>query len=149
MLFQATLVFLLDHLSLVVSSCERNKMSAQALATVMGPPLMLHSASVNPGVEIDHAQPIAVLKYLLQIWPHPQKTGAVSGVLPNAATAAGAQAPNSAPQVNIPPGNVILWCFVWNSSKKYYSLILNLVFFFLILSLIRLTAWQITQITIY
>lgn len=47
-------------------------MSAQALATVMGPPLMLHSASAQPGSDIDHAQPIAVLKYLLQIWPQPQ-----------------------------------------------------------------------------
>lgn len=47
-------------------------MSAQALATVMGPPLMLHSASAQPGADIDHAQPIAVLKYLLQIWPQPQ-----------------------------------------------------------------------------
>ncbi|XP_017873252.1 PREDICTED: rho GTPase-activating protein 100F isoform X5 [Drosophila arizonae] len=69
---RATLVFLLDHLSLVVSNAERNKMSAQALATVMGPPLMLHSASAQPGADIDHAQPIAVLKYLLQIWPQPQ-----------------------------------------------------------------------------
>ncbi|KAM8703424.1 hypothetical protein ACLKA7_008100 [Drosophila subpalustris] len=71
---RATLVFLLDHLSLVVSNSERNKMSAQALATVMGPPLMLHSASAQPGADIDHAQPIAVLKYLLQIWPQPQQT---------------------------------------------------------------------------
>ena len=70
---QATLVFLLDHLSLVVSASERNKMSAQALATVMGPPLMLHSANVA-GQEVDHAQPIAVLKYLLQIWPQPQNS---------------------------------------------------------------------------
>ncbi|XP_017465507.1 PREDICTED: rho GTPase-activating protein 100F isoform X2 [Rhagoletis zephyria] len=69
---RATLVFLLDHLSLVVSNSERNKMSAQALATVMGPPLMLHAANAQPGSEIDHAQPIAVLKYLLQIWPQPQ-----------------------------------------------------------------------------
>ncbi|KAL1377056.1 hypothetical protein pipiens_016518 [Culex pipiens pipiens] len=69
---RATLVFLLDHLSLVVSAAERNKMSAQALATVMGPPLMLHSSSAGPNEEIDHAQPIAVLKYLLQIWPQPQ-----------------------------------------------------------------------------
>ncbi|XP_055587609.1 rho GTPase-activating protein 100F isoform X2 [Uranotaenia lowii] len=69
---RATLVFLLDHLSLVVSASERNKMSAQALATVMGPPLMLHSSSTGPNDEIDHAQPIAVLKYLLQIWPQPQ-----------------------------------------------------------------------------
>ncbi|XP_058058007.1 rho GTPase-activating protein 100F [Anopheles bellator] len=69
---RATLVFLLDHLSLVVSAAERNKMSAQALATALGPPLMLHSASVGANEEIDHAQPIAVLKYLLQIWPQPQ-----------------------------------------------------------------------------
>ncbi|XP_030371660.1 rho GTPase-activating protein 100F [Scaptodrosophila lebanonensis] len=69
---RATLVFLLDHLSLVVSNSERNKMSAQALATVMGPPLMLHSANAQPSTDIDHAQPIAVLKYLLQIWPQPQ-----------------------------------------------------------------------------
>uniref|UniRef100_A0A8W7P3C2 Rho GTPase-activating protein 100F n=1 Tax=Anopheles coluzzii TaxID=1518534 RepID=A0A8W7P3C2_ANOCL len=68
---RATLVFLLDHLSLVVSAAERNKMSAQALATALGPPLMLHSASVGANEEIDHAQPIAVLKYLLQIWPQP------------------------------------------------------------------------------
>lgn len=70
----------MDHLSLVVSASERNKMSAQALATVMGPPLMLHSANAAPGTEIDHAQPIAVLKYLLQIWPQPQSAaGSVSG----------------------------------------------------------------------
>lgn len=77
-LLQATLVFLLDHLSLVVSASDRNKMSAQALATVMGPPLMLHSANMAAGTEVDHAQPIAVLKYLLQIWPQPQ-TSIVSG----------------------------------------------------------------------
>lgn len=73
---RATLVFLLDHLSLVVSASERNKMSAQALATVMGPVLMLHSIAPNPNEELDHTQPIAVLKYLLQIWPHPPQTTA-------------------------------------------------------------------------
>ncbi|XP_055848177.1 rho GTPase-activating protein 100F isoform X2 [Episyrphus balteatus] len=78
---RATLVFLLDHLSLVVSASERNKMSAQALATVMGPPLMLHSSSAPPGSDIDHAQPIAVLKYLLQIWPQPQIGGSGMGSL--------------------------------------------------------------------
>lgn len=71
---RATLVFLLDHLSLVVSASERNKMTAQALATVMGPVLMLHSIAPNPGEELDHTQPIAVLKYLLQIWPHPPQS---------------------------------------------------------------------------
>lgn len=75
-------MFLLDHLSLVVSASERNKMSAQALATVMGPPLMLHSANTPSGTEVDHAQPIAVLKYLLQIWPQPQ-SAIISGNVTN------------------------------------------------------------------
>lgn len=45
-------------------------MSAQALATALGPPLMLHSSATS-AEDFDHAQPIAVLKYLLQIWPQP------------------------------------------------------------------------------
>ncbi|XP_043067546.1 rho GTPase-activating protein 100F isoform X9 [Drosophila bipectinata] len=112
---RATLVFLLDHLSLVVSNSERNKMSAQALATVMGPPLMLHSASAQPGADIDHAQPIAVLKYLLQIWPQPQAqhqqlaqhmAGATGAMLSGMATAgsmsnmAGVASDRSARRVN-------------------------------------------------
>lgn len=61
-------------------------MSAQALATVIGPPLMLHSANTaaNPAAgtpEVDHAQPIAVLKYLLQIWPQPQISAASGNVI--------------------------------------------------------------------
>lgn len=76
-------MFLLDHLSLVVSASERNKMSAQALATVMGPPLMLHSANSPSGSDVDHAQPIAVLKYLLQIWPQPQTASTISGNVTN------------------------------------------------------------------
>lgn len=72
-------MFLLDHLSLVVSASERNKMSAQALATALGPPLMLHSPGTTAVEEIDHAQPIAVLKYLLQIWPQPQSAANISG----------------------------------------------------------------------
>ena len=123
MKFQATLVFLLDHLSLVVSSSERNKMSAQALATVMGPPLMIHSANVNAGNEVDHAQPIAVLKYLLQIWPHPQKVATVASA---AVPGTGAVAPNPAPQVNIPPGNVILWCLSQKLIKRKEFVELNL-----------------------
>lgn len=54
-------------------------MSAQALATALGPSLMLHSPSTTAGEEIDHAQPIAVLKYLLQIWPQPQSAANISG----------------------------------------------------------------------
>lgn len=66
-------------------------MSAQALATVMGPPLMLHSANTAASgaaatagaapAEVDHAQPIAVLKYLLQIWPQPQVSAASGNVI--------------------------------------------------------------------
>lgn len=56
-------------------------MSAQALATVMGPPLMLHSANTVAGTDVDHAQPIAVLKYLLQIWPQPQISATSGNVI--------------------------------------------------------------------
>lgn len=71
----------MDHLSLVVSASERNKMSAQALATALGPPLMLHSTGTQAGEEVDHSQPIAVLKYLLQIWPQPQNPNASGNVI--------------------------------------------------------------------
>lgn len=54
-------------------------MSAQALATALGPSLMLHSPTSTSTEEVDHAQPIAVLKYLLQIWPQPQTATNVSG----------------------------------------------------------------------
>lgn len=54
-------------------------MSAQALATALGPPLMLHSSG-NATDEVDHAQPIAVLKYLLQIWPQPHSAAGVPGI---------------------------------------------------------------------
>lgn len=75
--FQATLIFLMDHLALVVSASDRNKMSAQNLATAMAPPLMLHSTDTitstpGPKPELDYTQPIGVLKYLLQIWPIPK-----------------------------------------------------------------------------
>lgn len=54
-------------------------MSAQALATALGPPLMLHSSGTSAAEEVDHAQPIAVLKYLLQIWPQPHSAANISG----------------------------------------------------------------------
>ncbi|XP_044754351.1 rho GTPase-activating protein 100F isoform X2 [Coccinella septempunctata] len=78
---RATLIFLMDHLALVVSASDRNKMSAQNLATALAPPLMLQSAEsmtptapqkvTRPG-ELDYQQPISLLKYLLQIWPTPK-----------------------------------------------------------------------------
>lgn len=80
-------MFLMDHLALVVSASDRNKMSAQNLATALAPPLMLHSSSIDSvlgpsgmkSVELDYTQPIGVLKYLLQIWPIPKHhSGTVS-----------------------------------------------------------------------
>lgn len=72
----------MDHLALVVSASDRNKMSAQNLAIAMGPPLMLHSSQETPGTshppiikqgyDLDYEQPIGILKYLLQIWPAPK-----------------------------------------------------------------------------
>lgn len=71
----------MDHLALVVSASDRNKMSAQNLATALAPPLMLQSSEsmtptapqkiIRPG-ELDYQQPISLLKYLLQIWPTPK-----------------------------------------------------------------------------
>ncbi|CAH1112773.1 unnamed protein product [Psylliodes chrysocephalus] len=108
---RATLIFLMDHLALVVSASDRNKMSAQNLATALAPPLMLQTsdtmtptATSKPHYEIDYHQPISVLKYLLQIWPTPKhhhsgRRGRPSGprgdsrsACPQAAAAAAAQA---------------------------------------------------------
>ncbi|PNF17707.1 Rho GTPase-activating protein 100F, partial [Cryptotermes secundus] len=70
-----TLIFLMDHLALVVSQSERNKMSPQNLAICFGPVLMLQS---EEGKDLDFGQPISVLKYLLEIWP--TKSGNVQSV---------------------------------------------------------------------
>ncbi|XP_013137003.1 PREDICTED: rho GTPase-activating protein 100F isoform X1 [Papilio polytes] len=68
---RATLVFLLDHLALVVAAQDRNKMSPQHLAVALAPPLMLHSQPPN---ELDYKRPIHVLQCLLQIWPPPKRS---------------------------------------------------------------------------
>ncbi|XP_041976448.1 rho GTPase-activating protein 100F-like [Aricia agestis] len=68
---RATLVFLLDHLALVVAAQDRNKMSPQHLAVAMAPPLMLHSQSPT---DLDYQRPIHVLQCLLQIWPPPKRS---------------------------------------------------------------------------
>ncbi|XP_069354599.1 rho GTPase-activating protein 100F isoform X6 [Maniola hyperantus] len=71
---RATLVFLLDHLALVVAAQDRNKMSPQHLAVAMAPPLMLHS---QPPTELEYQRPIHVLQCLLQIWPPPKRSGSL------------------------------------------------------------------------
>lgn len=77
----------MDHLALVVSASDRNKMSAQNLAIAMGPPLILHSSQDTPSsghapiltafYDLDYEQPIGILKYLLQIWPAPKSGNVV------------------------------------------------------------------------
>ncbi|XP_050310885.1 LOW QUALITY PROTEIN: rho GTPase-activating protein 100F [Anthonomus grandis grandis] len=73
---RATLIFIMDHLALVVSASDRNKMNAQNLATALAPPLMLQSAETMTPTskthDLDYQQPISVLRYLLQIWPTPK-----------------------------------------------------------------------------
>ncbi|XP_036148201.1 rho GTPase-activating protein 100F isoform X3 [Monomorium pharaonis] len=77
---RCTLIYLLDHLAMVVSQC--NKMSPASLAVCFGPVLMLHSEETGP--PMDFQQPIAVLKYLLEIWPvkSVRKTSSVVSTLP-------------------------------------------------------------------
>ena len=75
--FQATLIYLMDHLVLVVSQSEHNKMSPQNLAVCFGPVLMLQSQSIDK--PLDFNQPINALRYLLEIWP--VKSGTVLIIL--------------------------------------------------------------------
>ncbi|XP_069193367.1 rho GTPase-activating protein 100F isoform X5 [Procambarus clarkii] len=61
-----TLFLLMDHLRLVASQSERNKMTTQNLAICFGPVLMLQSEGEDP---MDFHQPISILKFLLDLWP--------------------------------------------------------------------------------
>ncbi|KAK4318192.1 hypothetical protein Pmani_010799 [Petrolisthes manimaculis] len=61
-----TLFLLMDHLRLVASQSERNKMTTQNLAICFGPVLMLQSENEDP---MDFHQPISILKFLLDLWP--------------------------------------------------------------------------------
>uniref|UniRef100_T1IK21 Rho GTPase-activating protein 100F n=1 Tax=Strigamia maritima TaxID=126957 RepID=T1IK21_STRMM len=68
---RCTLILLMDHLKLVVSQSDRNKMDAQNLALCFGPVLLVHS---DPNSSItDFHKPVQVLKYLLEIWPSKQQ----------------------------------------------------------------------------
>ncbi|XP_065214984.1 rho GTPase-activating protein 100F isoform X2 [Planococcus citri] len=64
---RATLIFVMDHLSLVVSQSATNKMSAQNLSIIFAPLLMIRSETEEK--EIDFNQPINILRYLLEVWP--------------------------------------------------------------------------------
>ncbi|KAL1116729.1 hypothetical protein AAG570_005201 [Ranatra chinensis] len=64
---RSTFVFLMNHLALVSSQTERNKMSTESLAVCFAPVLMLQSESQDK--HLDFHAPISVLRYLLDIWP--------------------------------------------------------------------------------
>ncbi|RZF36635.1 hypothetical protein LSTR_LSTR007338, partial [Laodelphax striatellus] len=64
---RATLIYLMDHLALVVTQSEQNKMSPQNLAVCFGPILTLQSECEDK--QLDFLQPINVVRYLLEIWP--------------------------------------------------------------------------------
>lgn len=79
--YQATLKMLLDHLKLVASYHEVNKMTCQNLAVCFGPVLLnqrqetsTHNNRVFTDSEelasaLDFKKHIEVLHYLLQLWP--------------------------------------------------------------------------------
>ncbi|KAL7302156.1 hypothetical protein TKK_0005379 [Trichogramma kaykai] len=96
---KCTLIYLLDHLAMVISQC--NKMSPGSLAVCFGPVLMLHSD--DTGAPLDFTQPIAVLKYLLEIWPvkSVRKITSVVSTLPRTTSTANSNSSNSSS--NHPP----------------------------------------------
>lgn len=65
---QCTVLYLMDHLKLVTSHSDRNKMSSQSLAICFGPVVMCHTETGAPVAEL--RKPIEVFKYLLEIWPN-------------------------------------------------------------------------------
>ncbi|XP_072104245.1 rho GTPase-activating protein SYDE2-like [Mobula birostris] len=81
---KATLTLLLDHLSLVASLQESNKMTCQNLAVCFGPVLLgqkqensqhgscAFSHSKELASALDFKRHIEVLHYLLQLWPKPR-----------------------------------------------------------------------------
>ena len=60
---QCTVLFLLDHLKAIVNNSERNKMSANAIATIFGPLFCTDNNSFNLRKTIE------VFRFLIDIWP--------------------------------------------------------------------------------
>lgn len=61
---QATVEYIMDHLKVVASHSDKNKMTPQALAMIFGPLFTCHSES-----EYIHKS-VEVFKFLLEIWPN-------------------------------------------------------------------------------
>ncbi|XP_015926287.1 rho GTPase-activating protein 100F [Parasteatoda tepidariorum] len=64
---RCTVLYLMDHLKLVTSHSDRNKMSSQSLAICFGPVVMCHTETGAPVADL--RKPIEIFKYLLEIWP--------------------------------------------------------------------------------
>ncbi|XP_028678746.2 rho GTPase-activating protein SYDE1 isoform X1 [Erpetoichthys calabaricus] len=80
---KATLTMLLDHLSLVASYSDANRMTSQNLAVCFGPVLL--TPGQEPGVRsfahceeiasaVDFKRHIEALHYMLQLWPLPRSS---------------------------------------------------------------------------
>ena len=59
---------LLNHLRLVASHSDKNKMTLENLAICFGPVLLCPSPSTSTDAALDFKKHIEVLLYLLQIW---------------------------------------------------------------------------------
>lgn len=62
-----TVLLLLDHLRLIASHCDRNKMTPQGLAMAFGPVLMCHAET--PTAIVDIRRPIDIMNFLVEMWP--------------------------------------------------------------------------------
>ncbi|CAL8093365.1 unnamed protein product [Orchesella dallaii] len=71
---RCTLLLILEHLSLVCSLSDRNKMGPTQLAQCFGPILMIQFD--NTPESTDFQPPIKVLQYLLEVWPAKSVRGA-------------------------------------------------------------------------
>ncbi|GFV22180.1 uncharacterized protein TNCV_2674221 [Trichonephila clavipes] len=66
-----TVLLLLDHLRLIASHCDRNKMTPQGLAMAFGPVLMCHAET--PTATVDIRRPIDIMNFLVEMWPNKRK----------------------------------------------------------------------------
>ncbi|XP_064477488.1 rho GTPase-activating protein 100F-like isoform X2 [Ornithodoros turicata] len=106
---RCTALFLLDHLKLVSSHGERNKMTARGLAECFGPVVMCHAEAGS--LVTDLRKPIEVFAYLLEIWPlnrggnNPEPAPVSLGVTPTVTSVAntGAVTTDKLPTVSTGP----------------------------------------------
>lgn len=64
---RCTVLFLMDHLKLVTTHSDRNKMNPQNLSQCFGPVVMCHTETGAPVINL--RKTIEVFAFLLEIWP--------------------------------------------------------------------------------